>query len=86
MQEKNKLTYKSKLDRLIEKEKRPEDIVKYVERVAAGGDPWKYESYSGSSSPQDPEFFQKKLPVKKLRSKKHLRCLQLEVGRSQNSL
>ena len=49
-----------------EKNKRPEDIVKYVQRVKEDLNPYKYESYSGSSSPQEPNQLPKELQFSKL--------------------
>ena len=48
--------YKSKLDRLVENPPprlKPEPILKYIDRVKDGGDPFKYESWIGKTSPDE---------------------------------
>ena len=48
-----------------EKEKRPEPILSYIDRVKKGGDPFKYESWNGRSSPDEPNELPKDLQFKK---------------------
>ena len=69
-----RLGYKSKLDRLVEnppKHLKPEPILKYIDRVKDGGDPFKYESWNGKTSPDEKynalpkDMFQKILPLPK---------------------
>ena len=66
--------YKSKLDRLVENPPphlKPEPILKYIDRVKDGGDPFKYESWNGKTSPDEKynalpkDMFQKILPLPK---------------------
>jgi len=49
-----------------EKEKRPEPILSYIDRVKAGGDPFKYESWNGRSSPDEPNELPKDLQFSKI--------------------
>ena len=54
--EKKELQYKSKLDRLVEnppKHLKPEPILKYIDRVKAGGDPFRYASYADGQEKSD---------------------------------
>ena len=69
-----RMGYKSKLDRLIEnppKHLKPEPILKYIDRVKDGGDPFKYESWNGKTSPDEKynslpkDMFQRILPLPK---------------------
>ena len=69
-----RMGYKSKLDRLVEnppKHLKPEPILKYIDRVKDGGDPFKYESWNGKTSPDEKynalpkDMFQKILPLPK---------------------
>ena len=69
-----RLGYKSKLDRLVEnppKHLKPEPILKYIDRVKDGGDPFKYESWNGKTSPDEKynalpkDMFQRILPLPK---------------------
>ena len=73
-----KVEYKSKLDRLVEnppKHLKPEPILKYIDRVKDGGDPFKYESWNGKTSPDEKynalpkDMFQKILPLPKIKKK-----------------
>ena len=47
-----------------EKEKRPEPILKYIDRVKEGGDPFRYQSWNGRSSPDEPNELPKDLQFK----------------------
>ena len=69
-----RLGYKSKLDRLVEnppKHLKPEPILKYIDRVKDGGDPFKYESWNGNTIPDEKynalpkDMFQRILPLPK---------------------
>ena len=69
-----RMVYKSKLDRLVEnppKHLKPEPILKYIDRVKDGGDPFKYESWNGKTSPDEKynalpkDMFQRILPLPK---------------------
>ena len=66
--------YKSKLDRLVENPPphlKPEPILKYIDRVKDGGDPFKYESWNGKTVPDEKynalpkDMFQRILPLPK---------------------
>ena len=51
-----RLGYKSKLDRLVEnppKHLKPEPILKYIDRVKDGGDPFRYASYADGQEKSD---------------------------------
>ena len=69
-----RMVYKSKLDRLVEnppKHLKPEPNLKYIDRVKDGGDPFKYESWNGKTSPDEKynalpkDMFQRILPLPK---------------------
>ena len=73
-----RMGYKSKLDRLIEnppKHLKPEPILKYIDRVKDGGDPFKYESWNGKTSPDEKynalpkDMFQRILPLPKIKKR-----------------
>jgi len=49
-----------------EKEKRPEPILKYIDRVKEGGDPFRYQSWNGRSSPDEPNELPKDLQFSKI--------------------
>ena len=78
--------YKSKLDRLVENPPphlKPEPILKYIDRVKDGGDPFKYESWNGKTSPDEKynalpkDMFQKILPLPKIKKKIKIEPLNL---------
>ena len=70
-----RMGYKSKLDRLIENPpqhlKKPEPILKYIDRVKDGGAPFRYQSWNGKDVPDEKynalpkDMFQKILPLPK---------------------
>ena len=78
--------YKSKLDRLVENPPphlKPEPILKYIDRVKDGGDPFKYESWNGKTSPDEKynalpkDMFQKILPLPKIKKRIKIEPLNL---------
>ena len=78
--------YKSKLDRLVENPPphlKPEPILKYIDRVKDGGDPFKYESWNGKTTPDDKynalpkDMFQKMVPLPKIKKRIKIEPLNL---------
>ena len=78
--------YKSKLDRLVENPPphlKPEPILKYIDRVKDGGDPFKYESWNGKTSPDEKynalpkDMFQKMVPLPKIKKRIKIEPLNL---------
>ena len=78
--------YKSKLDRLVENPPphlKPEPILKYIDRVKDGGDPFRYQSWNGKDVPDEKynalpkDMFQKILPLPKIKKRIKIEPLNL---------
>ena len=78
--------YKSKLDRLVENPPphlKPEPILKYIDRVKDGGDPFRYQSWNGKDVPDEKynalpkDMFQKMVPLPKIKKRIKIEPLNL---------